>query len=374
MASIQNTSSNLIRLDRTSVITFSKEALHAYRCDWGACPTTLNSWQTLKAHISLHCKRSKEHSCGWKKCAFPTHSSHEALIAHVEMSHLSRLPLSCPLQDCDSFFIRHQVLPDHLLEAHSGLAYKWMEQHKSSDVLRHSARLQLQPTGSSGSCITLDKLPKEYASFSTTLLPISPSSSRAMTTELTSSFSQKSHIRHSNHHRPLSQLDPIQNKPLVGQDGGRAGPEEEEEELDCSLDALHLGHFDVEAAHQDLISDFSVKSKGKERSTDWEACPENIVIIWPRHATVSAGSELSNPPPPVEAALPPWKRPPTRIGIAHLEELYTPHNLQSQSHVDVGTGQLTRTRQHVTGTAGPKVPINGILGDALAIATSNATN
>ncbi|KAH8113812.1 hypothetical protein DFH11DRAFT_276159 [Phellopilus nigrolimitatus] len=311
-----------ILLDTAGIVTLSKETLHVYQCDWGACPTRLNSWQTYKTHIALHCKYSKEHQCGWKKCAFPAHSSREALTVHIELSHLSRLPLPCPIKDCVFVSPRHQLLCGHLLEVHHQVAYQWME--RSSDVLHQSSYLQPGSAGPSSSCIAFDKLSKDCAAFSTTVLPIIPSPSHTMMMEPTPIHLQKTDPHQSNRHRPLSQLDPIKNKFVIGHNSGNTEVEEQEE-LDCSLNDLGLGHFGFEAGCcQSQVSRLSIEGKGKERASGQEARAGDMIVIWPRHGSFSASLQLSKLPPPDKEAIPlPRKSPPTYTGIVLLRKRFT---------------------------------------------------
>ncbi|KAI6125389.1 hypothetical protein EDD16DRAFT_456833 [Pisolithus croceorrhizus] len=56
--------------------------------------------------------------CQFSRCSGRLHSSLHALKLHVELSHLSRVSLPCPIQECDAVFVRVPQLETHFEETH----------------------------------------------------------------------------------------------------------------------------------------------------------------------------------------------------------------------------------------------------------------
>ncbi|KAH7890714.1 hypothetical protein F5I97DRAFT_1799914, partial [Phlebopus sp. FC_14] len=67
--------------------------------------------------------------CLYLRCAGRMHSSLAALMAHAELSHISRIPLSCPVHACEEAFLRGSQLEDHFMDMHSDL----LDQHLPTD-------------------------------------------------------------------------------------------------------------------------------------------------------------------------------------------------------------------------------------------------
>ncbi|KAI0067296.1 hypothetical protein BV25DRAFT_1089220 [Artomyces pyxidatus] len=101
-----------VLLTRDSIVDLAKHVLKPLDCDWEGCSLVLNSWTTLRQHQHLHCRRSRNFvvgsmlsqentfRCGIVRCSGREHRSLEALLAHVDMSHLVRVFLPCPVMGC----------------------------------------------------------------------------------------------------------------------------------------------------------------------------------------------------------------------------------------------------------------------------------
>lgn len=62
-----------------------------------------------------------QYQCRYLRCAGRVHATKEALKAHVDLSHLSRLAISCPVQDCERVFPRASQLKLHFATDHKDL-------------------------------------------------------------------------------------------------------------------------------------------------------------------------------------------------------------------------------------------------------------
>ncbi|KAA1465890.1 hypothetical protein DENSPDRAFT_925427 [Dentipellis sp. KUC8613] len=99
------------------------------KCDWEQCPIILNSWHTLKEHLYSHCTRKhKENAyhCGLSRCSGRSHASKDALFSHIQLSHMTRIPLLCPIQGCPLYeeFARVASLVSHFYTVHAELVDK----------------------------------------------------------------------------------------------------------------------------------------------------------------------------------------------------------------------------------------------------------
>ncbi|EGO27220.1 hypothetical protein SERLADRAFT_434991 [Serpula lacrymans var. lacrymans S7.9] len=78
--------------------------------------------QLSKQHLNQHCwsARIQEnfYNCSLPRCAGRAHGSVAALKTHVELSHLSRVALSCPARGCDQLFGRTTALETHFVTSH----------------------------------------------------------------------------------------------------------------------------------------------------------------------------------------------------------------------------------------------------------------
>jgi len=67
---------------------------------------------------SVNAKVENMFWCCWRKCLYREYRSYAELKEHVEKSHLSRIPLHCPMEGCDDTFKHHHMLSPHFLEEH----------------------------------------------------------------------------------------------------------------------------------------------------------------------------------------------------------------------------------------------------------------
>ncbi|KAG1741103.1 hypothetical protein EDB19DRAFT_1828233 [Suillus lakei] len=94
-------------------------------CEWEGCTVILNSWYNLTKHTLRHCDRISntegQYQCRYLRCAGRVHATKDALKAHVDLSHLSRLTISCPVRDCEQVFPRASQLEAHFETDHDDL-------------------------------------------------------------------------------------------------------------------------------------------------------------------------------------------------------------------------------------------------------------
>ncbi|KAI8974550.1 hypothetical protein BD414DRAFT_498030 [Trametes punicea] len=113
------------------VINISKEVIHSTPliCEWGQCHSELNSWKALQEHLHRHCQQLEPSSsqqgvfqCMIPKCSGRFHYSLHDLLQHIDLSHMSRVLLPCPVKGCTLIFGRNaHGLPEHFRTAHSDL-------------------------------------------------------------------------------------------------------------------------------------------------------------------------------------------------------------------------------------------------------------
>ncbi|KAI0350677.1 hypothetical protein OH77DRAFT_1430674 [Trametes cingulata] len=117
-------------LSPDSVVDLAKEVVHSSPliCDWARCHAELNSWRTLQEHLHRHCSELEPSSsqgnleCMIPKCSGRFHTSLPDMHQHIDLSHLSRVLLPCPVQDCPLTFGRNaHGLPEHLQSVHRDL-------------------------------------------------------------------------------------------------------------------------------------------------------------------------------------------------------------------------------------------------------------
>ncbi|KAI0045049.1 hypothetical protein FA95DRAFT_1561537 [Auriscalpium vulgare] len=119
------------KLTRESIIDHAKLVIQPLACDWDKCTIVLNSWTALREHQHSHCSRSKisleghgsTFQCKIIKCAGREHSSLEALLAHIDMSHMVRVSLPCPVKACvfEGTLAKSMHLVSHFEDAHQDL-------------------------------------------------------------------------------------------------------------------------------------------------------------------------------------------------------------------------------------------------------------
>lgn len=109
-------------LSKDDLLALACNAINPTPCEWEGCQILLNSWQTLFKHLLRHCSYVSQqdgmYRCQFSRCSGRLHSSLHALKLHVELSHLSRVSLPCPIRDCDAVFVRVPQLETHFEEIH----------------------------------------------------------------------------------------------------------------------------------------------------------------------------------------------------------------------------------------------------------------
>jgi len=112
-------------LSADSIVDIAKITLGKFSCKWGECQYVLNSWNMLHEHYHRHCRGSRAKEGTWhcriSGCAGSVHASTKALVSHVDLSHMSRLQVPCPIQGCDQSLLRTAQLPTHIHGFHPGL-------------------------------------------------------------------------------------------------------------------------------------------------------------------------------------------------------------------------------------------------------------
>ncbi|TFK44625.1 hypothetical protein BDQ12DRAFT_27461 [Crucibulum laeve] len=129
-------SSSNITISQDGVVALAKDRANKMKCDWSVgkerCGAILGSWTLLQEHLLRHCRRQKRHKskhhaggiCNLPRCNARVHSTPKALEDHVIQAHLSRIPLSCPINTdaCSQLsFSRPIHLRDHFREYHLDL-------------------------------------------------------------------------------------------------------------------------------------------------------------------------------------------------------------------------------------------------------------
>ncbi|KAH9950131.1 hypothetical protein B0H21DRAFT_26283 [Amylocystis lapponica] len=113
-----------------NVVEIAQETIQpgSIACEWQGCQAQLSSWKGLQEHLQLHlCQfkpRDNVYDCHFQRCAGRIQATLQDLQLHVDLSHLSRVHLPCPIEGCSEHFGRHTQLPGHLLEAHAGVLGK----------------------------------------------------------------------------------------------------------------------------------------------------------------------------------------------------------------------------------------------------------
>ncbi|RDX48247.1 hypothetical protein OH76DRAFT_1352794 [Lentinus brumalis] len=108
-------------------VQVASEAIRPTRCEWRGCPAELNSWIALQKHLHHHCQQVEASSsqapfhCQCERCAVRLHDSLSSLLQHITFSHMSRVPLPCPVEGCSEAFTYKQAptaIPAHLRTDH----------------------------------------------------------------------------------------------------------------------------------------------------------------------------------------------------------------------------------------------------------------
>lgn len=107
------------------IINLARDTLQPalFSCEWIRCNAELNSWNMLKQHLQIHCAEPTEqgiYKCQFPLCAGRDHASQHGLLQHIQLSHLSRTSVSCPIIGCSEHFMRSQsLLPEHIRNEHT---------------------------------------------------------------------------------------------------------------------------------------------------------------------------------------------------------------------------------------------------------------
>lgn len=114
-----------ILLSPHEISNIAHQVIKPMRCEWEGCTVVLNSSYNLTKHTFRHCDRISSiegpYQCRYLKCAGRVHPTKDALKAHVDLSHLSRLSISCPVRDCERVFSRASQLELHFEIDHEDL-------------------------------------------------------------------------------------------------------------------------------------------------------------------------------------------------------------------------------------------------------------
>ncbi|KAF8635545.1 hypothetical protein AX17_003928 [Amanita inopinata Kibby_2008] len=117
-----------VTLSQNEVLELAKHTIVPLQCEWRIhggqlCTATLGSWHLLRKHLFIHCKHQASEEtdqvCKLARCNMPLHGSLRALQEHVELSHMSRVALPCPVYGCASgSLMRSSQLSNHFNEYH----------------------------------------------------------------------------------------------------------------------------------------------------------------------------------------------------------------------------------------------------------------
>ncbi|KAG6334193.1 hypothetical protein ID866_4893, partial [Astraeus odoratus] len=140
-------------LSKGDLLDLVQNVIKSMPCEWEGCQKELNSWQTLskvtavlltnyesmasmcqcnavaeglladlEGHLERHCSHVSQedgmYHCQIARCSGRFHQSLAALKAHIDLSHLSRVPLPCPIRGCDQVFVRTPQLEEHIEDTH----------------------------------------------------------------------------------------------------------------------------------------------------------------------------------------------------------------------------------------------------------------
>ncbi|KLO19791.1 hypothetical protein SCHPADRAFT_898365 [Schizopora paradoxa] len=138
-ASTSSSTSRHNALDGAAIIARAKSTLTEIKCEWGSCRKILNCWDSFQKHLHLHINMTSAIECRWSNCFFQ--SNPEEMVRHVDSTHLSRIPIPCPSQECRESFTRDVLLPSHFSTTHGLLSGA-----SQGNILMHpSAKLSRPP-------------------------------------------------------------------------------------------------------------------------------------------------------------------------------------------------------------------------------------
>ncbi|KAI0666762.1 hypothetical protein C8Q78DRAFT_1056792 [Trametes maxima] len=113
------------------IIDVAKDVIHStpISCIWSHCPVQLNSWRTLQEHLYKHCQKQESSSsqqypyqCLIPRCSARYHTGLHDIQSHIMLSHLSRVLMPCPVQECPCTFLKNaSAVPDHISSVHGDL-------------------------------------------------------------------------------------------------------------------------------------------------------------------------------------------------------------------------------------------------------------
>jgi hypothetical protein len=125
MSEVAGSSDLLLLLSPHEIPNIAHQVIKPMPCEWEGCTVILNSWYNLTKHTLRHCDRISntegQYQCRYLRCAGRLHATKEALKAHVDLSHLSRFTISCPVRDCEQVFPRASQLKSHFETDHEDL-------------------------------------------------------------------------------------------------------------------------------------------------------------------------------------------------------------------------------------------------------------
>ncbi|KAG0709206.1 hypothetical protein DFH29DRAFT_887014 [Suillus ampliporus] len=117
-------SSDLL-LSTHEISNIAHQVIKPLPCEWEGCTVVLNSCYNLTKHTLRHCDHiantEGQYQCHYLRCAGRLHTTKDALKAHVDLSHLSRIIMTCPIRDCEQGFSRASQLESHFELNHKDL-------------------------------------------------------------------------------------------------------------------------------------------------------------------------------------------------------------------------------------------------------------
>ncbi|KAH7914450.1 hypothetical protein BJ138DRAFT_1143766 [Hygrophoropsis aurantiaca] len=115
-------------LSKRDILAVSRCIIKPTPCEWDGCRVIMNCLHALTEHLFQHCAevpfKDGNYRCNYMRCAGRTHSSRGQLKTHIQLSHLSRSSLPCPVIDCNDTFPRPSLLESHFQNFHQDLILK----------------------------------------------------------------------------------------------------------------------------------------------------------------------------------------------------------------------------------------------------------
>ncbi|KAF8650379.1 hypothetical protein AX16_005189 [Volvariella volvacea WC 439] len=126
---------SMITISKENIVELAQNAIKPMKCDWmtgrESCPVVLGCWALLKEHLHRHCSAQKKqpggYVCGLPRCNMRHHTSTRSLKSHVELAHLQRAHVPCPISECTGISFplsRRNLLLDHFKTLHDRLEGK----------------------------------------------------------------------------------------------------------------------------------------------------------------------------------------------------------------------------------------------------------